>query len=150
MTELEHKVYDVVRKIPAGWVMTYGDVAQCIGGKKYARFVGNVMHKNPRPFWKLAQSVGFAMNGDSGADAVVAAVVVDENAELIVDGRNFVQVPCHRVVDSKGKMGSMFGLGGPAVQALMLKAEGVRVVEGKVELAKYRFGLGGEENDYGN
>lgn len=59
MTELELKIYDIVRKIPRGQVMTYGQVAELAGNKNLARVVGNVTHKNPVPFWQLAREVGF-------------------------------------------------------------------------------------------
>ena len=44
----------------------------------------------------------------------------------------FCAGPCHRVVNSNGKMGANFGMGGPEIQEKMLKAEGVKIVNGKV------------------
>ena len=41
-----NRVYKVVRKIPAGKVMTYGGVADVIGTKD-ARRVGQALHANP-------------------------------------------------------------------------------------------------------
>ena len=41
-------VYDIVRKIPAGKVMTYGDVAKQ-ANLGSPRVVGNCLHKNPYP-----------------------------------------------------------------------------------------------------
>lgn len=41
------KVYEAVRKIPKGFVATYGQVAQMTGDKRKARAVGNALHKNP-------------------------------------------------------------------------------------------------------
>lgn len=41
-------VYDIVRKIPAGKVMSYGDVAKQ-AGLGSPRVVGNCLHKNPYP-----------------------------------------------------------------------------------------------------
>jgi O-6-methylguanine DNA methyltransferase len=40
------RVYDVVRKIPRGKTMTYGQVAQAIGTPGAARAVGNALNKN--------------------------------------------------------------------------------------------------------
>lgn len=51
MTELENKIFDIVRKIPRGKVMTYGQVAAALGDSRLARVVGNTMHKNPVPFF---------------------------------------------------------------------------------------------------
>lgn len=47
MTEFEKKVYDVVKKIPRGKVLTYKQVAMTIGKPNAARAVGNALNKNP-------------------------------------------------------------------------------------------------------
>lgn len=114
MTELELKIYEIVRQIPLGKVCTYGKIAEIAGNRKLARVVGNVMHKNPVPFWNLAKNVGYGGNSD---EEVL-------NSEIY---KKFLPVPCHRVVNSEGKMGANFGLGGPEIQAAMLIAEGVEV-----------------------
>ena len=114
MTVLELKIYDIVRNIPKGQVMTYGQVAEKAGDKHLARVVGNVMHKNPVPFWQLAREVGYKAE------------------EPGYEWKDFVPVPCHRVVNSNGKMGANFGMGGPEIQEKMLKAEGVNIIDGKV------------------
>lgn len=43
------RVYDVVRRIPAGTVATYGQVAALAGAPRSARFVGYALHSNPEP-----------------------------------------------------------------------------------------------------
>ena len=48
-------------------------------------------------------------------------------------------VPCHRVVNSKGRLAKAFVFGGENVQAEMLRAEGVEVAGDKVDLEKYRI-----------
>lgn len=40
------RVYDVVRKIPRGKTMTYGEVAMAMGSPGAARAVGNALNKN--------------------------------------------------------------------------------------------------------
>lgn len=40
------KVYDIVKKIPAGKVLTYKQVAQKIGSPNSFRAVGNALNKN--------------------------------------------------------------------------------------------------------
>lgn len=47
MTEFEKKVYDVVKKIPKGEVLTYKKVARLAGRPKAFRAVGNALNKNP-------------------------------------------------------------------------------------------------------
>lgn len=46
MTEFQQKVFAVVKQIPAGRVMTYGQVAQAIGRPNSARAVGNALNTN--------------------------------------------------------------------------------------------------------
>ena len=48
-------------------------------------------------------------------------------------------IPCHRVVNSKGELAGAFAFGGAGVQAGLLESEGVRVVDGVVDLKKYGF-----------
>ena len=48
-------------------------------------------------------------------------------------------IPCHRVVNSKGELAGEYAFGGAWKQAHILRDEGVEVVEGKVDLKKYRF-----------
>ena len=43
------EVYEVVKRIPKGKVMTYGGVAQAIGRPRAARAVGTALHNNPQP-----------------------------------------------------------------------------------------------------
>lgn len=51
----------------------------------------------------------------------------------------FGEVPCHRVVNAKGELAGKFAFGGAEVQADMLRAEGVEVVDDRVDLSKYRM-----------
>lgn len=117
MTELELKIYKIVAGIPAGKVMTYGQVAEAAGNKNLCRVVGNTMHKNPVPFVELAKLCGYT--GDFKIDSEVEKRFCDMGI-----GR----VPCHRVVNASGSMGKNFGLGGPEVQKKMLQTEGVELV----------------------
>ena len=91
------RIYEAVKKIPAGHVATYGQVAELAGDKKMARAVGNALHKNPDP----------------------------DN------------IPCFRVVNAKGELAGEFAFGGAGAQAKLLEAEGIEVINGKVDLKKY-------------
>lgn len=91
------RIYEAVKRIPAGHVATYGQVAEMAGNKKMSRAVGNALHKNPDP----------------------------DN------------IPCFRVVNSKGELAGAFAFGGEDVQAKLLRADGVEVIDGKVDLKKY-------------
>ena len=43
------KVYQIVKSIPYGSVMSYGDVAELLGNRRMARQVGWALHVNPDP-----------------------------------------------------------------------------------------------------
>ena len=45
-------------------------------------------------------------------------------------------IPCFRVVNSKGELAGEFAFGGAGAQAKLLEAEGVEVIDGKVDLKK--------------
>lgn len=46
-------------------------------------------------------------------------------------------IPCYRVVNAKGELAGEFAFGGAGVQAKLLEADGIEVVNGKVDLKKY-------------
>lgn len=46
-------------------------------------------------------------------------------------------IPCYRVVNSKGELAGEFAFGGAGAQSRLLKADGIEVVDGKVDLQKY-------------
>ena len=48
-------------------------------------------------------------------------------------------IPCHRVVNSKGELAGEYAFGGAWKQAQILESEGVEVVDGKVDLGKFRM-----------
>ena len=99
------RIYEAVKKIPKGFVATYGQVAELAGNPKMARAVGNALHKNPDP----------------------------DN------------IPCYRVVNSKGELAGAFAFGGSEVQANLLRADGIEVRDGKVDLNRYGFRFGETE-----
>jgi len=43
------EVYRFLTQIPKGKVVTYGQIAELLGNKNYARVVGNILHGNPDP-----------------------------------------------------------------------------------------------------
>lgn len=48
-------------------------------------------------------------------------------------------IPCYRVVNARGEVARSFAFGGAGEQARLLEAEGVEVIDGKVDLK--RFGI---------
>lgn len=43
------KIYEQVKKIPAGKVASYGQIALLAGNPRWSRVVGYALHVNPRP-----------------------------------------------------------------------------------------------------
>ena len=43
------QVYQIVKQIPYGMVMSYGDIAELLGNKRMSRQVGWALHVNPSP-----------------------------------------------------------------------------------------------------
>lgn len=96
--KFSQEVYDIVKSIPAGRVVTYGQVAEYLGNKAYARTVGNILHDNP-------------------------------------DSAN---IPCHRVVNSKGQVAENYAFGGAEGHRKRLEDEGIVFeANGTIDLKKY-------------
>ena len=59
---MKEKVYEFLRTIPRGKVVTYGQIAAYLGNKYLARVVGNILHNNPNeskyPCYKVVDSKG--------------------------------------------------------------------------------------------
>lgn len=47
MDNFFQRVYEIVRRIPKGYVLTYGDVARLLGNPRCAKAVGFALHANP-------------------------------------------------------------------------------------------------------
>ncbi len=43
------RVYNLVREIPRGKVMTYGQIARILGAPRFSQVVGFALHQNPDP-----------------------------------------------------------------------------------------------------
>ena len=48
-------------------------------------------------------------------------------------------IPCFRVVNSKGELSGEFAFGGIGVQAKLLRAEGIEVKDGRVDLTRFQW-----------
>ena len=47
------------------------------------------------------------------------------------------EIPCYRVVNAKGELSGAFAFGGADEQANRLRADGIEVIDGRVNLDKY-------------
>ena len=59
---MKEKVYEFLKTIPSGKVVTYGQIAEYLGNRRLARVVGNILHNNPNedkyPCYKVVDSKG--------------------------------------------------------------------------------------------
>lgn len=46
---MKTQVYEFLKTIPKGKVVTYGQIAKHLGNKNLSRVVGNILHNNPDP-----------------------------------------------------------------------------------------------------
>lgn len=49
MSAFSERIYETVKLIPCGRVMSYGQVARLAGNPRGARAVGFALHRNPQP-----------------------------------------------------------------------------------------------------
>ena len=67
------RVYDLVRQVPAGRVITYGHVALLLGAPAAARAVGYALHNLPPgsdvPWWRVINAAGAISLKGRGAQA---------------------------------------------------------------------------------
>jgi methylated-DNA-[protein]-cysteine S-methyltransferase len=49
LSDLQRRVYDIARTIPAGATLTYGEIAERLGDRLLARDVGEALGQNPFP-----------------------------------------------------------------------------------------------------
>ena len=85
-------VYAAVRRIPAGKVATYGQIAMLAGSPRASRIVGGALHRNPEPgktpchrvvFRDGSLAPGFAFGGTGAQRALLEA----EGVAFLPDGR---------------------------------------------------------------
>ena len=84
------KVYEVVRKIPKGQVMTYGQVALLCGNPRASRAVGYALHVNPYPgvipCHRIVNRFGYLSGGFAfGGIDVQKELLEQENVEVSND-----------------------------------------------------------------
>ena len=59
--------------------------------------------------------------------------------DLMCFQKNPANIPCYRVVNAKGELSGSFAFGGEAAQEKLLQADGIEVVNGRVDLEKYQW-----------
>ncbi len=96
------------------------------------------------PSKKIYESVKMIPYGRVATYAQVAQLAGDRKMARAVGNAlhknpDPANIPCYRVVNSKGELAGAFAFGGANVQAKLLEAEGVEVNDGKVDLGKYQW-----------
>lgn len=87
------RVYDVVRQVPKGTVVTYGQVARLVGEPRKARFVGFAMHGSPGmaggvPCHRVVFKDGSLAPGFAfGGPGVQRQMLEDEGVAFLPNGR---------------------------------------------------------------
>jgi methylated-DNA-[protein]-cysteine S-methyltransferase len=72
--DFNRRVYAIVRRVPPGSTMTYGEVAERLGDKTLAREVGQAMGENPTPIIMPCHRV-LAAGGKTGGFSAPGGVV---------------------------------------------------------------------------
>lgn len=97
MTDFTRRIYEVVRAIPYGRVMSYGHVAALAGNPSGARGVGFALHRNPEPgvipchrvvFRDGRICTGYAFGGPE----VQRRLLEEEGVTFLPDGRVDMQM----------------------------------------------------------
>ena len=95
-------------------------------------------------YQKIYRAVQSIPAGTVATYGQVAAMAGNGSAARVVGNALHVNpapglIPCHRVVNAKGRLAPHFAFGGEAVQQRLLEAEGVEVVDHHVNLQKYQY-----------
>lgn len=100
--EFRERVYDVVRQIPRGRVMSYGQIAALCGNPRAARIVGGIAHWGDPdlPWQRVVMHDGSLAPGYPGGTAGHAEVLRAEGVEIsddfkVVDMAKRLWQPAH-------------------------------------------------------
>ena len=84
-------IYNAVKRIPAGRVATYGQIAALAGNPKGARAVGNALHYNPFPgeipCWRVVNSQGYLSGSFAFGGIGVQAELLGNDGVEVIDNR---------------------------------------------------------------
>lgn len=85
--EFKQRVYEVVRHIPRGKLMSYGQIAALVGSPRAARIVGGVAHWGDPdlPWQRVVMKDGSLASGYPGGIAGHAEALRDEGVEISED-----------------------------------------------------------------
>lgn len=85
------RIYEAVKKIPAGHVATYKTIAALAGDPKMCRAVGNALHKNPDPVnipcFRVVNAKGELSGAFAFGGAGVQQRMLEADGVVVQDGR---------------------------------------------------------------
>jgi len=85
------KVYQCVRRIPSGRVVTYGDIAKHLGSPKMSRQVGFALHANPEflaiPCHRVVNRFGCVASGFAFGGAITQRELLEQEGVEFVDDK---------------------------------------------------------------
>lgn len=82
-TTLRASVYDLMARLPADKVTTYGDLAAMAGNPRAARIVGGIAHNGPEnlPWHRLVNAQGGLAIGFPGGQAIQKQLLEQDGIE---------------------------------------------------------------------
>ena len=89
---MKERVYEFLKTVPRGKVITYGQIAAFLGNRNLARAVGNILHSNPDPAHipchRVVNSRGeVAANFAFGGGTAQRALLEEEGIVFETNGR---------------------------------------------------------------
>ncbi|WP_418920725.1 methylated-DNA--[protein]-cysteine S-methyltransferase, partial [Anaerotignum faecicola] len=96
------------------------------------------------PTKRIYEAVKKIPKGCVATYGMIAALAGDPNMARAVGNAlhknpDPANIPCYRVVNAKGELSGSFAFGGEAAQEKLLQADGIEVVNGRVDLEKYQW-----------
>lgn len=89
--EIFARIYDAIRKVPPGRVVTYGQIAAAIGFPRHARLVGRALRSLPEPtdvpWHRVVNASGAVSRRPSDSDQLQRLLLEAEGIELGPSGR---------------------------------------------------------------
>ncbi|WP_274654495.1 MGMT family protein [Paenibacillus humicola] len=100
MTPFTMRVIEIIRSIPEGAVMTYGQIAELAGSRRGARQVVRILHSSSRkyglPWHRVVNSKGEIALQDEEGRRMQAMYLRDEGVP--VDDRGRVDLPARQYI----------------------------------------------------
>ena len=92
--EFDPKVWQVVNAIPAGEVMSYGEVARAAGFPRYSRMVSGAMSRSPEPLpWFRVVKSDRTLAFETGSESYREQAQLLKQDGIRFEGRKIIEQP---------------------------------------------------------